>query len=436
MPPKNCLFTTLFPVLLPIFPIALLSTSAQAFNPDHLAQLLKTNQCANCDLSGANLEKANLTGANLQGANLSGATLTNTNLSGANLEAANLQGTSLTEAYLFRANLTGTNFTNAGLQKANLRETTLVGTNFSGADLRSSDFQGNNLAQAKFSGSNLSNANLSKTIAFAILNRLTGQDQAATLYFMPQALCPFDQNNSLIADNGPARDPANAFTEESGFKLQTTDFSRTNLTAANFQKSVLVGTDLSNVDLTGANLRSACLVSVNFTGAKLKQADLTDVRLMSTRLPPGTAKPTLSDAAQASAKESTRSRKTWEAKMNVGTMNRVQQAYYLENDRFTTNVKDLDLGVMADSETYKYRLFIAPNRYPAIMNVALSQRDDLPTFVGFVHIGQLAGESTTIAILCTSEKPATPMPLWSAIDYKNPKKGEPIACPKGFTPVK
>ena len=118
--------TRLLIALLPILPIALLSTSAQAFNPEQLKQFLKTNQCQGCDLSGANLERLNLSGANLQGANLSSAILSGSNLSNANLEAANLQGASLSEAYLYRANLTGANFANAVLINANLRETILI----------------------------------------------------------------------------------------------------------------------------------------------------------------------------------------------------------------------------------------------------------------------------------------------------------------------
>ncbi len=422
----------LFTALLPIFPIGLLSTSAQAFNPDHLAQLLKTNQCANCDLSNAKLENANLTGANLQGANLSGATLTRANLSNANLEVANLQGTSLTEAYLFGSNLTGANFTNAKLENANLRETTLVGTNFSGADLRSSDFQGNNLGQAKFPGSNLSNANLSKTIGVAVISNQTRENQAMIASFAPHFICTIPQQ-----DDKSGVESLNQIAEESGFKIQTVDFSGANLTSSTLQNALLVNTNLSNVDLTGANLRSACLVLVNLTGAKLTQADLTDIRLTSTSLPPGTTKPPLSAVAQATAKAATRRVKTSEAKTYVGSMNRGQQAYYLENNRFTTSSQDLGFGTIEDTETYKYRLFIAPDRFPAVMNVALSQRDDLPTFIGFVRAEKTPKDDPMLlAILCTSENPATPMPLWSAIDYKNPKKGEPIACPKGFTPVK
>ncbi len=430
--------TRLFTVLLPVLPIGLLSTSAQAFNPDHLAQLLKTNQCANCDLSNAKLENANLTGANLQGANLSGTTLTRANLSNANLEAANLQGTSLTEAYLFRANLTGANFTNAKLEKANLRETTLVGTNFSGADLRSSDFQGNNLAQAKFPSANLSGANLSYIKGTVSINQRTSLAEPEFMNLISTNLCPTDFRNDPVPPepDRSQRTDSLTFIEETNtdYKMAQVDFGGANLSGANLQGSTLMGTNFNKVDLSGVNLRSACLVSVNLTGAKLDKADLKDIRLVSTTLPAGIARPPI--AITPASPPAQRARAS-EGKNMVGTLNRAQQAYYLENDRFSTSPNELGLGEISETPAYRYRLFLAPNRQPVAMQVGLPNLSNLPTYVGLVRIEKRTKDDPMLlAILCTSENPATPMPLWTAIDYKNPKKGEPIACPKGFIPVK
>ena len=125
-----------------------------------------------------------------------------------------------------------------------------------------------------------------------------------------------------------------------------------------------------------------------------------------------------------------------EAKQSIGTLNRAQQAYYLENDRFTTNLEATGVGIKPDGADYRYRLFVAPDRYPAALQVALPKTSDLPTFIGLVHATKLDRQTATIATLCISKKPGTPMPLWRMIDYKNSKKGEPIACPSGFTPTK
>ena len=42
-------------------------TPVRAENPQHLQQLLQTNLCRGCDLSGADLQGAHLIGADLRG---------------------------------------------------------------------------------------------------------------------------------------------------------------------------------------------------------------------------------------------------------------------------------------------------------------------------------------------------------------------------------
>ncbi len=74
--------------------------------------LLDTNQCPGCDLSGVdlrntNLEGANLNGAILRGANLSGCELQNVDFRGANLEAANLKRSDFHGADLSGVSLNG-----------------------------------------------------------------------------------------------------------------------------------------------------------------------------------------------------------------------------------------------------------------------------------------------------------------------------------------
>jgi uncharacterized protein YjbI with pentapeptide repeats len=421
-----------------ILPIAvLLPLPAQAFNPDHLTQLLKTNQCPNCDLSGANLEKANLSNANLIGTNLQSATLTGANLSNANLEGANVKGASVNDAYLYRANLTSTNFSNASLQKANLRETTLVGTNFSSADLRSADFQGNNLAQAMFSSANLSSANLSYIRSFIVINLRTQQTESLSLDSFYDSMCTMPELGSLNAlDDWQATESLSA-----PLKFSRVDFAGTNLSDANLQGSTLIRTDLRKVDLSRANLRSACLVAVNLSGTKLEKADLKNIRLIATELPDGVSQEPIAALFPKPAPKPAIDRPDEaQAKQYVATLNRAQQAYYLENNRVTNQFDDLQTGLSIATPSYRYRLFIAPNRYPAALHVGLPKDTTLHTFLGFVNIrtiteGQFKGETTTHAILCVSDKPATPMPLWTTIDYQR-KETQPIPCPKGFTPVK
>ena len=84
--------------------------TARASDPAHVAQLVATRSCANCDLSGEDLSGFVLAKSDLSGADLSTAKLYKADLSGANLKntiftAANLSGANLTGAT--DANLTG-----------------------------------------------------------------------------------------------------------------------------------------------------------------------------------------------------------------------------------------------------------------------------------------------------------------------------------------
>ncbi|MDD3813880.1 MAG: pentapeptide repeat-containing protein [Desulfocapsaceae bacterium] len=87
---------------------------------DNRKQLIDTNSCPGCDLSGVNLDRENLTGANLEGANLSKvrlhlATLANANLRNADLRDAEFGGSDLANADLRGADLRGTTFDGAYL---------------------------------------------------------------------------------------------------------------------------------------------------------------------------------------------------------------------------------------------------------------------------------------------------------------------------------
>lgn len=109
-----------------------LAPAAQAENLAHIQQLLSTQQCTGCDLSGAGLVYANLLNADLSGANLKQANLSRSNLRGANLSEADLSGANLVNANLSGANLNGANLSGADLRGAILTGATLQGARLDG----------------------------------------------------------------------------------------------------------------------------------------------------------------------------------------------------------------------------------------------------------------------------------------------------------------
>ena len=197
-------------------------------NPEHMQQLLTSNNCTDCDLRGASLAGANLQQTNLKGSNLRGV-----NLEGANLEGANLEGCNLRWANLEGANLQGADLSTKGVMPTNLRH----------AILRNAD-----LSNAKLDGANLDKADLENA-------NLTGADLT----------------RAVLEDWG-------------GKTFFYTSLREANLRGANFSKAdmdrvFLNGADLSGADLSGADLDRAHLEGATLDGANLMDASLNDVEL-------------------------------------------------------------------------------------------------------------------------------------------------------------
>jgi uncharacterized protein YjbI with pentapeptide repeats len=117
---------------------------AQAFNREHVKQLLNTNKCPGCDLSYADLSGKNLKEADLTGANLNAANLQDAKLQGANLTGANLNLVDFSKAKLNGANLTGASLVLARFNKARLDGANLTKAILDGQDKlsRAKSFEG------------------------------------------------------------------------------------------------------------------------------------------------------------------------------------------------------------------------------------------------------------------------------------------------------
>jgi type IV pilus assembly protein PilA len=104
-----------------------------------------------------------------------------------------------------------------------------------------------------------------------------------------------------------------------------------------------------------------------------------------------------------------------EAKTYVGSMNRSQQAYYLEKSAFVTtdaNFGNLGLGVATQTTNFQYLLAegslvgeSAINRAATVKNGALGKAP-FKAYVGGVSLGEISktSEATTLATLCESDQ--------------------------------
>jgi type IV pilus assembly protein PilA len=113
-----------------------------------------------------------------------------------------------------------------------------------------------------------------------------------------------------------------------------------------------------------------------------------------------------------------------EAKTRVGSMNRAQQAYYLENNSFSSSFDNLGLGVGAETEnkaeveTEQYRYMIVnansldrPTKGDKfVTSIAIPKQQRLKSYVGIVWTGTYVdsssgrSEPTTFAVLCEAER--------------------------------
>ncbi len=98
-----------------------------------------------------------------------------------------------------------------------------------------------------------------------------------------------------------------------------------------------------------------------------------------------------------------------EAKTYVGSMNRAQQAFFLEQNSFTTNIPELALGIDTDTENYDYLISSlatdANGNIVTAANIGASNNQaTLKDYVGGVDVGTVTGaddgEATTLAVLC------------------------------------
>ncbi|NJR69749.1 MAG: prepilin-type N-terminal cleavage/methylation domain-containing protein [Synechococcales cyanobacterium CRU_2_2] len=100
-----------------------------------------------------------------------------------------------------------------------------------------------------------------------------------------------------------------------------------------------------------------------------------------------------------------------EAKTYVGSMNRAQQAYYLENATFIgaqTSFEELALGISTETDNYNYRVAGNTPRV-SVTNHAETREADaaFKAYLGGVSISQLSAtstESSSLAVLCEAAK--------------------------------
>jgi type IV pilus assembly protein PilA len=122
-----------------------------------------------------------------------------------------------------------------------------------------------------------------------------------------------------------------------------------------------------------------------------------------------------------------------EAKQQVGTIVRGEQAYFLEYDKFTTKVADLKLPIDAENPNYSYTLTVLPGKQQSLVMVqAKSNSPRLKSYTGAARAVALkAGETTTAGIVCGTATASTLAPPF----VLPARSSDPLVCPATMVQV-
>jgi len=120
-----------------------------------------------------------------------------------------------------------------------------------------------------------------------------------------------------------------------------------------------------------------------------------------------------------------------EGKQNIGALNRAQQAYFLENNRFANSIEESGTGIKTQTENYNYSIRATPK---AVFNYGVARNNNIKSYVGGVfgvpakEIPNSASgdEILLLSILCEANSSGTTRPVEPT--YKNGQ----VACGSGM----
>ena len=117
----------------------------------------------------------------------------------------------------------------------------------------------------------------------------------------------------------------------------------------------------------------------------------------------------------------------FEGRFIINSMNSAQQAYFLENDKFTT-----ELDMQSKVENYDLKIVLLTDTDKSIIHIAQAKREDIKSYLGLVYAIKVDSAELTIAKVCEAE---INIPLTSPPEIPQLTENatsEDIKCPSGF----
>ncbi|BAZ10362.1 hypothetical protein NIES4071_21770 [Calothrix sp. NIES-4071] len=120
------------------------------------------------------------------------------------------------------------------------------------------------------------------------------------------------------------------------------------------------------------------------------------------------------------------------AQTYVTAINRAQQAYFLEKSKFSTNLKDLELGTSPDDAEYSYQIQQPTGSQARVFVTATPKKPDLPNYTGAVFVTKSNGESITVSGICQTNKSTTKQLAMPTLSLST----NTISCPANSSLIK
>lgn len=118
-----------------------------------------------------------------------------------------------------------------------------------------------------------------------------------------------------------------------------------------------------------------------------------------------------------------------EGKQIITAMNRAQQAYYLENNKFATTIEQLAVGIKPETENYQYKILPQGKSTSRVIMTATAKSPESKSYTGAVFVTKVNGENLTIAGICETNSPSKIPPVM--LKFIPSKEGGQIQCPAG-----
>ncbi|MEM9903475.1 MAG: type IV pilin-like G/H family protein [Cyanobacteria bacterium P01_D01_bin.44] len=108
-----------------------------------------------------------------------------------------------------------------------------------------------------------------------------------------------------------------------------------------------------------------------------------------------------------------------EGRTYVGSMNRAQQAYYLENSRFANDMDLLGTGLQTQTANYDYSIVSDSPNLAYVLNAAKPRLETIKGYYGPTKIGPNSSSAiATLTTLCEAKAVGT-APFTAAPTYNN-----------------